>query len=432
MQWRVVSGNRWFTLKSGVKQVLAILLFVGAVAMPANPILDFSVSAKANQDFGSSASGAATATAEALSSAAGWLHVCEVRSNSTLFCKGDNSSGQLGNGTLDATKNWVRVNSGFLRGKSVVAVGTGDYNTCAITAERQLACWGENSDSQLGDGTTTDRTAPKLINSGYLAGKRILSMDGQTTHTCAITMGGKLACWGNNYNGQLGDGTKNNRTVPKLINTGFLADKDVVAVSTGWIHACALTSAGQVACWGSNLYGQLGDGKLDEGSATPQLVNSGFLEGKKVVAISTGRAHSCALTSAGQLACWGENEEGQLGDGTRQTRPLPKLINGGFLAGKQISQISAGWIHNCVITSAAQAACWGNNSAGQLGDGTYTNRRLPVRSPTNGLGVAVVSAGFAFTHLITESTDLINGTFAYDFCTGGPIITSKGKLRRAC
>jgi len=366
-------------------------------------------------------------TSNVISASAGWMHVCAVRSNMRLYCLGDNSYGQIGD-EPQIVSSWTRISTGYLNGKQLLSVGLGARHTCAITLGNQLACWGSNGSGQLGDGSLTNRIAPKLIDGGYLAGKRTVAVSGGSEHTCAVLFNGKLACWGWNYAGQLGDGTLRNRPLPKLIDGGFLAGKEVFAVSAGHVHTCALTLSGQVACWGSNSFGQLGDGTLTDRSE-PKLINGGFLAGKSVIAIGTGRDHTCALTTSMQIACWGGNDSGQLGDGTLTNQSVPKLINGGFLAGKNVAVLEVGWSHICAITSSAQVACWGNNDLGQLGDGTTNIRKLPVRAQMNGAAAVGAVTGWGFTLAFTGGGQIRHGFIIYDECSGIGILS---RLRPAC
>jgi len=147
-------------------------------------------------------------------------------------------------------------------------------------------------------------------------GPRIAAGD---THACAVTEDGAAKCWGHNYNGQLGDGTRTDRhkaTVVRGLGSG------VVAIAAGGYHTCALTEAGRVKCWGDNIAGQVGDGTTTL-RTTPVAVKG--LE-SDVVAITAGIYHTCALTVAGAAMCWGSNFDGELGDGTTTRRPLPTLV----------------------------------------------------------------------------------------------------------
>ncbi|TVR94406.1 MAG: RCC1 repeat-containing protein, partial [Wenzhouxiangellaceae bacterium] len=183
-------------------------------------------------------------------------------------------------------------------------------------------------------------------------------------HACVVTAAGGVRCWGNNTHGELGDGTtQSRRTAVDVVGLG----NGVAAVSTGRGHSCALTLAGAVLCWGRNNFGQLGDGSTSQ-RLTPVQV-SGLTSG--VQAIALGDAHSCAIAGSGAASCWGHNFLGQLGNGSSEDRSVPGLVFG-LTSGVQA--ISAGHAHSCAIAAGGGARCWGYNLGGQLGDGTNVTR----------------------------------------------------------
>jgi alpha-tubulin suppressor-like RCC1 family protein len=264
---------------------------------------------------------------------------------------------------------------------NITAITAGYKHTCALTVGGGVKCWGGNSKGQLGDGTNTGRLTPVNV-SGLASGVSAIAVDGQ--HTCALTTAGGVKCWGDNTFGQLGDNTIINRTTP--VDVSGLAS-GVSAITAGWVHTCALTTDGGVKCWGNNSSGQLGDNTTTE-RHTPVDV-SGLASG--VSAITAGGGYTCALTAGGGVKCWGSNFHGQLGDGTTADRHTPvdvsELASG-------VSAITAGNSHTCARTAEGGVKCWGWNSKGQLGDGSAgTDRLKPV--DVNGLasGVSAIAAG---------------------------------------
>jgi len=187
-------------------------------------------------------------------------------------------------------------------------------------------------------------------------------------HTCAVTTGGGVKCWGSNSNGQLGDGTTTNRSTP--VDVAGLTS-GVTAITAGEYHTCALMTTGQVKCWGWNGSGELGDG-TNISRSTPVDV-SGM--GSGVSAVDAGWWYTCALTTNGTVNCWGSNSAGGLGDGTTTDRSTPVAV-AGALSG--VTAIAVGLWHTCGLTTGGGVKCWGSNSNGELGDGTTTDRTTPV------------------------------------------------------
>ena len=212
-------------------------------------------------------------------------------------------------------------------------------------------------------------------------------------HTCALTDSDAVKCWGSNFYGQLGDGTKADSSVPvevKGLGSG------VAEISAGYHHTCALMYSGAVKCWGGNGEGQLGDGTKAD-SLVPVKVKG---LGSGVAAISAGYHHTCALMGSGAVECWGSNFYGQLGDGTKADSLVPVEVKG---LGSGVAEISAGYHHTCARTDARAVKCWGDNSAGQLGDATKTDSLVPVDVRDLGSGVAAISAGGDDTCALTVS-----------------------------
>jgi alpha-tubulin suppressor-like RCC1 family protein len=188
-------------------------------------------------------------------------------------------------------------------------------------------------------------------------------------HTCALTTAGGVRCWGRNQNGELGDGTTTNRLVPPSddVLTG------VRAVSAGGAHTCALMESGGVRCWGLGVYiGQTGAGDICV-SCSPSPPQTDLLRG--VRALSAGGGHVCALMEAGGVRCWGTNAHGQLGDGTTKDLMIYALPDRDVLTGVQ--EVVAGDQHTCAIMTTGGLRCWGRNLEGQLGNGTTTNLQAP-------------------------------------------------------
>jgi alpha-tubulin suppressor-like RCC1 family protein len=323
----------------------------------------------------------------ATSIAAGGVHTCALTPVGGVVCWGVNNNGQLGDGTT--TDRWAPTPVTGLDG-GVVAVSGGWQHTCALTTTGGVLCWGLNGAGELGDGTTSDRHTPTPV-AGL--GSGVAAIAAARQHTCALKTNGGVVCWGNNQWGQLGDGTTTNRWVPTPVST---LGSGVMGVAAGGTHTCALKTTGGVVCWGDNFAGQVGDGTTaDRWTPTPVY---GLASG--VGAIAAGSYHTCALPTTGGVVCWGDNAYYQLGDGTQIKRLTPTSVSG--LAGG-VAAVAGGENHTCALTSGGNVVCWGTNDHGQLGDGTQTNRPTPASVTGLGSGVGAIAAGVAHTCAITSA-----------------------------
>jgi alpha-tubulin suppressor-like RCC1 family protein len=203
--------------------------------------------------------------------------------------------------------------SGVLAGKVVVTVAARSRHCLALCADGTLAAWGENPYGELGDGSTTNRSVPVLVNqTGVLAGKTVTALAAGFSHTLALCADGSMAGWGHNNYGQLGDNSTTNRSVPVLVNqTGALSGKTITALAAGASHTVALCADGSLAAWGYNNYSQLGDATTTSRSVPVAVTKSGVLAGKAVRALAAGSAHNLVLGADGTIATWGYNVYGQ-------------------------------------------------------------------------------------------------------------------------
>lgn len=300
---------------------------------------------------------------------AGHRHTCAITTAGALWCWGHNSDGQLGDGTT--TDRWLPVR--LSTPVNVIDIALGDAFTCALTADRQLTCFGRGG--MLGDGTNDASPAPVPVQVPNDLGD-IAEISAGYGHACLRTSGGNIACWGSNgwgrnRNGQVGDGTQVGRRAPtpvvNLNNSSLL-------VSGGGSHTCAWTPGAAAECWGHNGHGQLGNGTTGS-SLIPDPVSS-LTDIVQVASLTTA---TCALrgdgrvfcwgandTASGQVYCWGENHAGELGDGTTASRPLPALVPGLT----DVAQFAAGLNHVCALSSDSSVRCWGGDAFGELGVGS--------------------------------------------------------------
>lgn len=332
--------------------------------------------------------------------AAGPRHTCSVRGGQ-IFCWGINGNGELGDGTFLPSYNPTEVNGIFSGATKVVTNGIMTSDTrdkersCAIVSGA-AKCWGfQTGSGELGNGGSTPSAVPVDV-TGLGSGVTDIDISdyGTPGFACAV-QSGAAKCWGDNSSGQLGNGTTTSSLVPVTV-TGL--SSDVISIATGSAHACAvLGTTGSVKCWGLNNIGQLGDGTINN-SLVPVAV-SGIGDGSGATKVSVGYRHSCALVS-GVVKCWGHNNYGQLGDGTNTNSSVPVTAVGLPPGVKDIAAAGdgvGGSALTCAIDSLGAVKCWGENSMGQVGDGTATSRNSPVQvvGLTTGFSQVSVSPGTA-------------------------------------
>ena len=394
--------------------------------------------------------------------ATGGSHSCAIVAGGRVKCWGANAYGQLGDGTTVSRTTPVGVVG---LATPVAAIALGENHSCALSTTGGITCWGSNYQGQLGDGTTVNRSIPVAV-AGLSSGVTAIATG--RLHTCALSGYQRMLCWGNNSSGQLGDGTFTSRSSPGAVSglqpdiTLIAAgDANSAAVTTGGVkywgrdgvtwtqgeclppiptpyppptwgppppplppycpligtpafskeprdapsipggvpalsisagaaanytrqyNLCAIAPGGRMLCWG--------------GSANTQGAPAGTWMPADVTAVSMGGDHLCVLTSGGIAQCWGDNTLGQLGDGTYDERPrsTPAPCVG---LPPGLAEIAAGGAHTCALTATGEAMCWGANYAGQLGDGTKINRPIPVTASGLSGAVANPTTVFEFYH----------------------------------
>lgn len=219
--------------------------------------------------------------------------------------------------------------SGVLSGKTIKSISAGDWHTCAVASDNQAYCWGYNADGQLGNNSTTDRTVPVAVNtSGVLAGKTIQSIEAGNWHTCVIASNGLAYCWGLNSGGQLGNNSTTDRTVPVAVTTsGVLAGKMVKSIAAGDSHTCVIASDNQAYCWGEGTNGRLGNNSATTSSVPVSITTTGVLADKTAQSITAGYSHTCVIASDNQVYCWGEDTNGRLGNDASVDSPVAIAVN---------------------------------------------------------------------------------------------------------
>jgi hypothetical protein len=310
--------------------------------------------------------------------AAGYDHACALLANGAVRCWGSNVDGQLGSPSTPQSGSSVPVTVGGIAG--AVAVTAGAYHTCALLQDSTLRCWGRNDQSQLGDGTRNRSASPVRVNGITDA----VAVSGGGVHTCAVLRDGTARCWGENEFGQLGDGTTNTASDPVQVAGVTTA----VGVSAGWRHACAALADGSVRCWGQNQFGQLGDGTLTN-SSTPRTTRG--IASATVVTAGWWH-HSCALLADGTVQCWGTNEWGQFGNGTTTGSTTPVTMSGTGVRWTSSNVAVA------TIDSAGRATGTGGGTTTITAtdqSGTSASTVLTVRQPPQPVVLTVNKSGLA-------------------------------------
>lgn len=319
----------------------------------------------------------------AVSITEGYLHSCALLITGTVQCWGLNRNGQLGLGRFSINQPSPEAVNGL---EHVVAVMAGGVHTCAFVTPAETRCWGSNGSGQLGDPTSSfsasNLPVSTILTRSISAGAVVSGGE----HSCAVRVDGTVACWGANFAGQLGNGTRTFRSPPVAVSGLTTA----VSVALGKLHSCALLTNGLVACWGANGVGQLGIGTTEvNGPDRPTLVineSGNKLSGVKQVA--AGHNHTCALLTTGKVQCWGFNIHGQLGNGERTDKPFPVTVTGITDA----VELRLGADHSCARLASGAVRCWGSNERGQIGSGSRLPHHftpVPVTGLTDAVALAV-------------------------------------------
>jgi alpha-tubulin suppressor-like RCC1 family protein len=288
-------------------------------------------------------SGVTTATQVAAASYSN----CALLSSGGVQCWGKNESGQLGNGTTTDSQSTLVSVSGITTATQMTG---GLQHFCARLSDGTVRCWGNNANSQLGDGTTTNATTPVTV-TGLSGVTAVYSGKGNTT--CAVLSTGDVNCWGLNDHGQIGDGTTTTRATATLL-TGI---HNVTSMALGKSHTCAVVTGGMAQCWGLNTNAQLGDNTTNE-SHTPIDVKWY----PNIASLSAGKSHTCAVLTDGKARCWGSGSAGQLGDG--QLKDQMKISSTAVFSLTTVSQVSSGEDYNCAVLSGGTVQCWGSQKVG--------------------------------------------------------------------
>jgi alpha-tubulin suppressor-like RCC1 family protein len=328
---------------------------------------------------------------------AGDSSACGISLSGQALCWGKGTHGEIGNGSVGNRATPVPVAAGL----NFKAISVGGAHACALTTTNAAYCWGSDSTGQLGDLRRINSTTPipVVLNGGPAT---FLSISAGYRHSCGIAADGTGWCWGDNAFGQLGDGTQSPSEAPVQVAGGH----SFTSISAGGDHSCGVTTSGAAFCWGSDAAGQLGIGSIADLSPTPVAVSGGLTFSKISASGGTvtttppdslgvthrykqGSGHTCALTTAGAIYCWGDDGDLQIGrgpfsGGANDVVTSPSLVQRGEMpAGVTFVSVSTGSRHSCGVGSDGSAYCWGSNTFGALGNTLQAAfRGLPQRVST--------------------------------------------------
>ena len=331
---------------------------------------------------------------DAVAVGAGWEHTCAVHATGEVSCWGDNSRGELGNGeTTNSVALPVKVD-GL---DDAIDITAGHWHTCALRSAGSVSCWGSNHDGQLGnDDIGVDSAAP--VRARGVSDAVSVSANGE--HSCAVHATGEVSCWGDNWQGELGNG-ESGAGMQSSVPVKVSGVTDALEVASGFNHTCALRESGKVSCWGDNEFGQIGNGQsFIEGVRD----NSFFTEPDEVVslddaiAIAAGGAFSCAVRETGEISCWGNNSDGQLGNGEKFfSNPSPVAVSGIDDA----IGVAVGASHTCALREGGAVSCSGTNIWGELGNGQddlFTSEQVKVMGIDDAVAISSSSRHSCVLH----------------------------------
>jgi alpha-tubulin suppressor-like RCC1 family protein len=357
-----------------------------------------------------------TIPAKVTSMAAGTLHSCARFDNGHLKCWGYNNSGRLGNGANTSTQSTPVSVKGI---DDAVSVTAGQAFTCALRGTGSVSCWGSNTNSELGDGTTTNYSLTPTSVTDISDAAEVHAGNG---FACALRSTGGVRCWGFNSSGQLGNGTRTESNIPvnvsgltgaSALSVGYASACAIVggdvwcwgylgnqytsvpvkisgvtgatALTSGVFFSCALVQGGAVKCWGRSEYGQTGS------STTANYALTSVRSITGATSIDAGAHHVCVVDSSSAIQCWGKNSNGELGNNSTADSYIPVAAQGltgqvgvaagGLRVGNPVASTTGGSgpEHTCSVSASGEVSCWGFNAYGQLGNGNLTDSAVPVR-----------------------------------------------------
>ena len=313
---------------------------------------------------------------------------CAVRRDGTAFCWGSNDHGELGTGARGASLEPVRVSTAL----KFASVSTGSTFACALTTDGAAYCWGNAGPDDVGPGAVPGERIERRVPSAVAGGHTFASLSAGGAHACGVTSAGIAYCWGDNDEGQLGDGTTRTSETPVRVAT----DARFRSVTAGFAHTCGLAVDGRAYCWGER-------GVKGGRAAVPArpITVGGAL---RFASLSAGSYYTCGVVTSGAGYCWGNNDFGELGDGTTKPATEPRPVAGGHRFRRVVAQRANGRPHTCGVTVDAKALCWGWESEA-LGRRDLEDTSSPGQV-VGGLAFRALSAGLSHTCGISTRGDV--------------------------
>lgn len=318
----------------------------------------------------------------------GGAHSGAITSSGKIYLWGNNFAGQLGDGdTLNRIIPYdISTNFKLSHNERIISIDLGSAHSSSLSSEGRVFTWGENFSGQLGDGTTINRLTPTEITQNFNSAQsdKVISIKLGEGFSAALTQEGRVFTWGQNWRGQLGNNDYIERLTPIEITSNFKLNPSerIILISLGNSHSAALSSEGRVFTWGYGEYGQLGSGDTEVSKLNPIDITSNLNlnEEEKIISIKLGKEHSAALSSNGRLFSWGHNFYGQIGSDTSSLYLFPIEITNNFRfeEGEFIQSIELGGYHSAALTSQGKMFTWGWNGFGQLGNSSNLPNMTPV------------------------------------------------------
>ena len=326
-------------------------------------------------------------------------HSCAVTDVEQALCWGKGTDGQIGNyltSSQNAPDYVVDGDSSTVHMEGIVQVAAGSEHTCTLNIEGKVFCWGRKSVGQLGDGVTSNTVInyPATVKTDITSDPpidltNIVQIASHSSHTCALSRHGAVFCWGKGTHGQLGNNANISSNLPvKVVAQGGATDSlaGIIQIATGLEHSCALNLEGEVFCWGSGASGQRGDNTTTSIINYPVkvVIDSAGTPINNITQVVAGSSHTCALNNSGNVFCWGAWDDGALGiglgvavgDSILPVSVVESLGSQSLLS--NVTQISAGYRHNCALKTDSTLVCWGLGVNGQLGNNAKVIRHAPV------------------------------------------------------